>query len=153
MIDFLLENTDIDLLEITESEIVQERWSDAVISKEKLKDDEYVKRLIKNIKNDANPLTLKEYLFYMGSIIAVFSYTFSPLLVALTSLIVARLLVGGFDSKKIEEKSKDRILKSIDDVIKKAESANPKDAEQKKKLKEEIEKLKKNRELVEKKLK
>lgn len=155
-LDLLYENADIDLLEMTEyySIINEYKMSDAILNKNKLKDEEYVKRQIKNIKERNHPLTAKETLFYLAAFIAtVYTFPLNFPVLLLVNVALNAFLSGGFTVDAQDEKVKRRMLKSIDEAISKAEKAKLKDNADKKKVEEQIEKLKKNRELVEKKLK
>ncbi len=153
-LDFLLEDTDMDLLDIVESEILQEyKISDAILNKNKLKDEEYVKRQIKNIKENNAPVTPAEAIALFGTSFTVGFVTLNPWLVVLANAVLSRIIAGGFTQEKWDEKSKKRMLDSIDKAIKQTENAKPKNDEDKKRLESELEKLKKNRELIEKKLK
>ena len=153
MLNYLLENENNDLLEITESySILNEyRMSDSIINKEKLKDEEYVERQIKNIKSGKVPVTVKEAIVYITFVASSFML-FNPLYVIFLNVIITTIIAGGTSIEDQDEKSKDRMLKSIDSAIKKLEKANPKNKDDEKKLKDELKKLKHNRELVKQKL-
>lgn len=152
--DFLLE--DADLLEASEYfEILNEyKFTDSVLNKSKLKDEEYVERQIKNIKERKHPLTALETITYLAAITGAVLYFFNPIYVVLINVVLLNYFSGGFTIEKQDKKVKKRMLDSVDAAISKAEKSLAKAKDDKKdKLKNEIEKLKKNRELIETKLK
>lgn len=150
-LDLLLE--DVDLLEAVENYedlVLEYKMSDSVLSVKKLSDEEYVKRQIKNIKDGNIPLTWKEVIPFLAGA-ATLGYYSLPLAL-LYNVVMSVVLSGGFSKEKVDEKSKKRMLDSIDKAIQKMERTKLKDDADQKKLKAEIAKLKRNRELVEKKL-